>query len=104
MRPASPTAPAEIAGEIEEAGGVLHPLRRQRAERHVVDRDHRRHQPDAAEDLRPDELPEIPVAGEIGHPPAAQGKAQETHRQHEARIDLRHQPARDRRGQEHGEA
>ncbi|MGB6441509.1 MAG: hypothetical protein WBE89_19790 [Methyloceanibacter sp.] len=55
---------AEIAGEIEQAGGIIHALRRQRAECHVVDRDHRRHQADAAEDLRPDELPEVPVAGE----------------------------------------
>ena len=54
---------AEIAGEIEQTGGILHALRRQHAECHVVDRDHRRHQADAAEDLRPDELPEVRVAG-----------------------------------------
>ena len=56
---------AEIAGEIVQViQSVGTALRRQRAECHVVDRDHRRYQADAAEDLRPDELPEVPVAGE----------------------------------------
>jgi hypothetical protein len=39
--------------QIEEARGILHPLRLQSPERHVIDRDHRRHQPDAAEERAP---------------------------------------------------
>ncbi len=52
---------AEIAREIIEAGCILEPLRRQGAERDVVDRHHADHQPDAAENLRHEQLPEIPI-------------------------------------------
>lgn len=59
-----PDGATKIAGQIEEAEAFF--TRSGGSVRHVIDWDHRRHQPDATEDLRPDELPEVPVAGEIG--------------------------------------
>ena len=51
---------AEVAHQVEEAGGVLDLLRRHGAERQIVDRHHRQHQPDAAEHLRPQTAPRSP--------------------------------------------
>ena len=48
--------------------------------------------------------PEVPVLGDPRHLPGADGEEQEAGHQHEARVDLRHQPAGDRRGHEHREA
>ena len=59
-----PDGAAEIAHQVEQAGGVLHPLRRQRAERGIGHRNDREHQPDAAEYLRPQQFPEIPIRRE----------------------------------------
>ena len=95
---------AEIAHQVVQAGGILHPLGRERTERHIVDRHHREHQPDAAEDLRPEQLPEVPVARQRRHPPGAGREEQEADGEHHARIELAGEAARDRRGQEHRKA
>ena len=59
---ARPMRAAEIARQVEQAGGVLDPLRRQRAERNGVGRHHREHHADAAQDLRQQQFVEIVVA------------------------------------------
>ena len=95
---------AEVAGEVEQAGGILHALGRERAERHIGDRHHGEHQADPAQDLRHEQLPEIEVLGEVAHLPGAGRERHEPEHQHEARIDLVHEPADDRRAHEHGDA
>ena len=92
---------AEVAGQIEEAGGVLDPLGRQRAEREHVDRDHAEHQRHPAHRLRQEELAEGPVAGDAGEIEARDGEEARPRAIRSARVDLARQHADDRRGQEH---
>jgi hypothetical protein len=47
---------------------------------------------------------QIPIAGDVGHQPAANGEAQEARGQHEARVDLGRQAPGDRRREKHGKA
>ena len=95
---------AEVPRQVEQAGGVLDHLRRQHAKRDVVDRHHAQHQGAAAQDLRQQQLVEIPVLRQAGDKIGAKRKAAKADAHHHARIEHAHQPSCDGRGQEHGKA
>ena len=83
---------AEIAGQVEETGGVLDLMWRHGPKRKIVDRNHAKHEADAAQDLRHEQVPEIPVLRDVRGDPCARGEQEETESDHRARIDLGHQP------------
>ena len=95
---------AEIARQVEQPRRILQSLRRQRAERYVGDRHDGKHHAEAAQHLRHEQLPKLPVFCQPGHLPIAERDHGETERQHQPRIDLGHEPADQRRGQKHGGA
>ena len=103
---ARPTAPPRLRVRLNRPGGVLDALGRQRAERDVVDRDHRQHQPDAAQDLRHEQLPEVPVLREVTS--SARCRARRAGSRsisiRRGSILLRISMPGDRRRDEHGEA
>ena len=59
---------AEIASQVEQPRAILQPIRRQRAERDIGDRHDRQHHAEAAQHLRHEQLPKIPVLGQIASP------------------------------------
>ena len=100
---------AEIAGDVEQAGGVFQPFRRQGPERQIVDRDHHQHQRNAPEHLRHEQFAKVPVAGDEGRHERAPGEAEKPKPDHPPRIDLGQETADDWRrdelakaGGEHG--
>jgi hypothetical protein len=97
-----PDGAAEIAGEIEQAGGVLERLRRQRAQREIVDRHHAQHQRGAAQDLRNQQFVEIPILGDVWLMPGAKAEAEKADRRSSraGRASWTRMPG-DRRGEEH---
>ncbi|MNZ98660.1 hypothetical protein D3C78_1179540 [compost metagenome] len=92
---------AEVTGEVEQAGRVADTGRRQGAERDVVDRHHAHHQAETAQDLRDQQLVEVPVGRHMRHDPGAAAEADETDRHHRPRIELGRNLAGNRRGEEH---
>ena len=100
---ASPIAPPRLRIRLNRPEAFFTRSSGERAERGVGDRDHRAHQADAAENLRPEQLPEIPVLGHVVHLEGAEREQQEAAGQQEARVVFRGQPADERRGEEHRE-
>ena len=99
-----PDGAAEIAHQIEQAGGVLHPLGAKRAERGVGHRHDRRTSDRCRGISAATAIPRNPSPRHISHLPGADGKQHEACHQHEARIELLAQLPGDRRSQEHREA
>ena len=95
-----PHGAAEIARQVEEAGGVFHPLRRHRPERQVIDRNETHDERATAQDLRNEQLVKVPVLGDVGGLPGAERKAAEAEGDENARVYLGRQPAHDGRGDE----
>ena len=95
---------AEITGEIEQTRGVFDSLRRQCAKRQIGDRHHAEHQRKAAQNLRHEQFPEIPIFGDGGGLQRAEREADEAGGQQPSRIDLRRQATGDRRRHEHAHA
>ena len=57
---------AEVSRQIVKSRRILQLLRRQRAERQIVDRHHAQHQRAAAQDLRQQQFVEVPVGRDAG--------------------------------------
>ena len=92
---------AEIARQVEQAGGVLDALRRQGAERQHARRHHAEHHAEAAHRLSREQLPIGPVLGDRHQLEAGDAEEPEADGDEHARIDLGREGADDRRGQHH---
>ena len=101
---ARPTAPPRLRVRLNRPEAFFSRSGGKRAERQIGDRHDRQHHADAAQAPAARTVAQNPNPFVIGHLPIAEREDQEAGRQHEARIEFGHQPADERRGQEHGGA